>query len=210
MDARIPTTPPQSPNGRISGSFVSQNSNNNNPTSTSQVPWSSARRRREKREKSIQMLQEEIRKQLEEEQGEEPQNIIITPTKTRSLLSSQRWIQIQAEAMVQAAIRAEEEVRQQRRRQRRGNNDHDPPLLPPMNASQIAEYSHQRAREIIAGNRSSGSGEADDATSAVDSNNNRDSVLDMESRVIIQARALEHAITQSQINDGIPTLVPAS
>ncbi|KAG7358366.1 hypothetical protein IV203_014954 [Nitzschia inconspicua] len=139
---------------------------------------SSATRRREKREKSIRTLREEIRKQLEEEETAAAASAdqssyggrIVTPTGTRSIMSSQR-IEIQAEAMVQAAIRAEEEARR------------NPP--PAMTASQIAAYSERRGREIV----------ANDQTTT--------SSLDNESLISLQAQALEHAITQSQINAGI-------
>jgi hypothetical protein len=199
MDAHNPSTPPPPQNRKISDSSAVHNNNNNNDNnastiSTSPALWSSARRRREKREKSIQMLQEEIQKQLEEEGGgmDHP-SVIITPTKTRSLLSSQRWAQIQAEAMVQAAICAEEEV---------GRQSSHLSLLQAMNASQIAEYSQRRAREIImVDNRSNDV--SDTTTTAGNNNNINNSFMDMESRVTIQARALEHAITQSQIKKGI-------
>jgi hypothetical protein len=212
MDTPVPgTTPTPLPQNRTlsDSSAVHNSSNNSNDDITTFSPALSSsfhrRRRREKREKSIRMLEEEIRKQLEQEQQQEQQDnldlhhhhphAIITPTKSRSLLSSQRWIQFQAEAMVQAAIRAEEEVRPQR--QGRGTdtkNTHHSIVLPAMTTSQINEYSLQRAREIVLGNSNSNN------NSNNDSNN---SVLDIESRITIQARALEHAITQSQIDAGI-------
>ncbi|KAG7341450.1 hypothetical protein IV203_023402 [Nitzschia inconspicua] len=165
------STPPAAQQRRTSVSSVLS-------STTAGSARSSATRRREKREKSIRTLREEIRKQLEEEETAAAASAdqssyggrIVTQTGTRSIMSSQR-IEIQAEAMVQAAIRAEEEARR------------NPP--PAMTATQIAAYSERRGREIV----------ANDQTTT--------SSLDNESLISLQAQALEHAITQSQINAGI-------
>jgi hypothetical protein len=168
----IPPSPPVTPNaslvssGSLDDSFVRKS-------------------RREKREKSIRSLQQEIQLQLEskeqaryeasleEEQAKSHDSITVGATSTVTRMTSEQ-LQAQAEAMVHAAISAEEEAR---------NN---PQCQVPMTEQDVQAFSETRAKEIVRNNTT-----------------NDDGWLDRSTLIQIQTQALEHAITNAQLVKGI-------